>query len=412
MRPSRGLRRRCYAAAGGIPVSAPGAPLPHSIGGTRAPHARRRGGRRVGAFAVGAKRVAPLGAEASGEPGETEGTLDGKRMERWTMPMLYLVEQGAVLARHGERLIVRKGDERLLDIPVFQVEGVWIFGNIQVTTPAIGLLLTYGVETCFFTMEGRLKGRLTPILSGNVPLRLRQFERHRDGGFRLALARQIVVSKLTHARRLLLRHARDHPDPAWKGPLQALERGLAPAETAMDLATLRGIEGRSTAAYFEAFRRMVRGERSFEGRSRRPPRDPVNAMLSLGYALVTGELIGKIAAYGLDPYLGFYHEIRHGRPALALDMVEEFRHILVDRMVLALVNRRSFGPEDFIRREEDGGVLLQPEALRRYLAAYEAFMRRPTRAGQTMRKLLEEQIRRLVRAILHGDPYQPVDVER
>ncbi|MFN3929439.1 MAG: CRISPR-associated endonuclease Cas1 [Thermoflexus sp.] len=325
------------------------------------------------------------------------------------MPMLYLVEQGAVLGREGERLVVRKGDAVLLHIPVFRVEGVWIFGNVQVTTPAIGLLLAHGIETCFFTMEGRLKGRLAPIVSRNAMLRLRQFERYRDEAFRLAVARQVVGAKLIHARRLVMRHAREHPDPAWEGPLRALGQGLAQVEKAADLSALRGIEGRSTAAYFEAFRKMVRGELPFEGRTRRPPRDPVNAMLSLGYALLTGELIGRIAAFGLDPYLGFYHEIRHGRPALALDLLEEFRHALVDRLVLRLVNRRSFRPGDFI--EQDEGVWLSPEALRRYLAAYEAYMRQPAPGRRTWRELLEEQIRRMARAILHGEPYRPLDLE-
>lgn len=328
-----------------------------------------------------------------------------------SMPMLYLLEQGAVLGHEGERLVIRKGDSVLLHLPIFRVEGVWIFGNVQVTTPAIGLLLAHGVETCFFTLGGRLKGRLTPIISRNALLRLRQFERYRDESFRLALARQLVTAKLIHARRLVMRHARDHPDPAWEGPLGALERGLAQAARAADLAALRGIEGRSTAAYFEAFRKMVRGELPFEGRRRRPPRDPVNALLSLGYALLTGELIGKIAACGLDPYLGFYHEIRHGRPALALDLLEEFRHALVDRLVLRLVNRRSFRPEDFTPSEEDEGIRLSPEALRRYLASYEAFMRQPTSSGRTGRELLEEQIRRMARAILHGEPYRPLDLE-
>jgi len=327
------------------------------------------------------------------------------------MPMLYLVEQGAVLSHDGERLVVRKGSEVLLQVPIFRVEGVWIFGGVQVTASAIGQLLAHGIETSFFTLEGRLKGRLVPIVSPNVVLRLRQFERYREEGFRLALARQIVAAKLTNARRLLQRHARDHPDPGWEGPLRALESCIAGARAATEMAALRGMEGRGTAAYFEAFRRMTRGELAFEGRSRRPPRDPVNAMLSLGYALLTSEIIGRIAAHGLDPYLGFYHEVRQGRPALALDLVEEFRHGVVDRLILGLVNRRSFGPEDFIRREEDGAIRLRPEALRRYLAAYEAFMRRPLGAHPSVRSAIDEQIRRLARAIMEGIPYSPLELE-
>ncbi|WP_322797777.1 CRISPR-associated endonuclease Cas1 [Thermoflexus sp.] len=328
------------------------------------------------------------------------------------MPVLYLVEQGATLSREGERLFVRKGGETLLSVPAFQVEGVWVFGNVQLTTPAISLLLAHGVETCFFTMEGRLKGRLAPIVSRNVPLRLRQFERYQDEGFRRRLAAPIVAGKLENARRLIMRYARTYPGPKWERWTIALEQRIGLARGLPDLRTLRGIEGSGSAIDFEAFREMVRGELSFEGRSRRPPRDPVNALLSLGYALLTGELIGKIAASGLDPYLGFYHEVRHGRPALALDLAEEFRHAYIDRFVLSLVNRRSFGPEDFEQREEDRAVLLRPDALRRYLAAYEAFMGRPVGGGpQTARGRLDEQVRRLARAIWSGGEYEPFSME-
>ncbi|GBD08283.1 CRISPR-associated endonuclease Cas1 [Candidatus Thermoflexus japonica] len=327
------------------------------------------------------------------------------------MPMLYLTEQGAVLGREGDRLIVRKGEEVLLRVPAFRVEGVWVFGGVQLTTPAIGLLLAHRIEVAFFTVEGRLKGRLTPILSRNARLRLRQFERYVDESFRREMAARVVAAKLENARRLLMRYARTYPDPDWERLRMALEQRIAQAREAPDRMALRGIEGSGSAIYFEAFRRMVRGEFPFEGRRRRPPRDPINAMLSLGYALLTGELIGKIAACGLDPYIGFYHEVRDGRPALALDLAEEFRHAAVDRLVLSLVNRRMFGWEDFEERAEDGAVLLRPEALRRYLAAYEAFMRRPSGDRPSLRACLDEQVRRLARAIGSGSPYIPFEME-
>ncbi len=328
------------------------------------------------------------------------------------MAALYVVEQGAVVQKEGERVAVRKDGQTLMSVPVFKLDSVVVFGGVQLSAQAMALLLANGIEVAFMSTDGRIKGRLMPAESRNVPLRLQQYERYRDADFRLKLARALVRGKLHNARALVLRYLRNHPNAPLDEPLRLLEDCLAQVDSAADLDSLRGVEGRGSAVYFTAYARMVTGELTFSGRSRRPPRDPVNALLSLGYSLLVQEMFGVVAARGLDPYLGFYHDVRYGRPALALDMVEELRAPIVDRTVLAVVNRRVFGPEDF-EEGDAGGVFLTKDGLRRFLAAYEERLGGSAPKGLVggWRTAFREQVGRLVRAVRWGETYEAVRVE-
>lgn len=331
------------------------------------------------------------------------------------MAPLYVVEQGAVLHRDGERLVARKEGQVLLSLPVFKVDSVIVFGAVQITTQAMAFLLANGIEVSFLSMEGRLKGRLMPAESKNVLLRVRQFERARDEEFRLQVARAIVAGKLMNARTALLRYARNHPEVDLSAAIEEMRKIIGAAEQAENVDVLRGLEGRGSAVYFQAFGRMVRGELGFDGRNRRPPTDPVNGMLSFGYSLLTQEMMGLVAAHGFDVYVGFYHDLRYGRPGLALDLVEEFRAPVVDGLVLWLANKRVLGPEDFETRPEDGAVLLRPWALRKYLVAYEQRVGReaPVRDEKplTWREVFRRQVERMVRSVRFGVSYEPVQVE-
>jgi CRISPR-associated protein Cas1 len=324
---------------------------------------------------------------------------------------LYVVEQGAVVQKEGERIAVRKDGQLLLTVPVFKLDSVVVFGGVQLTTQALGLLLANGIEVSFMSIDGRLKGRLLPAESRNVVLRLKQYERYHDHDFRLQVSRAVVRGKLANARALIMRYLRNHPDADLTEPVHALEDAIAQVADAKDLDVLRGLEGRAAAVYFSAFGQMLRGVLPFSGRSRRPPRDPVNAMLSLGYSLLTRELFGAAAARGFDPYLGFYHDVRYGRPALALDLVEEFRPVVVDRLVLSLVNRKVFAPED-VEQSEEGGFMLTRDALRRFVAAYEERVTAgPGEAEGGWRMIFHEQVGRMVRAVRFGEPYQAARVD-
>ena len=335
------------------------------------------------------------------------------------MPPLYLTEQGAVLRKEGQRFVITKDGQVLLTLPAFKVDAVLIFGNVQLTTQAIASLLGNGIDTSFFSIMGRLKGKLIPVEGKNVLFRIKQFERAHSEGFKVQVARQIVGAKLRNSRALLMRHARDHPEVPLQGEIEELGRLLRHLEDVRvadgKLERLRGLEGQGAAVYFRGFAKMIRADFAFAGRRRRPPTDPMNGMLSLGYALLTHELMGLLSAHGFDPFLGFYHEPRYGRPSLALDLAEEFRQPVIDAFVLRLANRRVLQPDDFARRSEDGAVVLKPQALKRYLAHYERQMQRLVHVrgemGVSWRTLFRRQVRRMVQAVRDGIAYTPLTIE-
>ena len=324
------------------------------------------------------------------------------------MATLYVTEQGARIEKEYRRLLVTKHDEVLLAVPLGRVSEVVFAGRVGATTPAMLSLLDAGVPLSFVTRAGKLRGRLVPPRPKNLALRHAQYDRARDSEFCLAVSRAIVDGKLRNCRALVYRMRRAHPD-APAEPIERLGRAVASVDQATDLATLRGVEGAAAAAYYRVFRHVLRPGLTFGRRSRRPPRDPVNALLSLGYTLLTQNLFTACEVVGLDPYDGFFHADKYGRPALALDLVEEFRGPVVDSVVQLVVNKRMLGPGDFVEWRE-GAPRLHDRALRAFLRQYTH--RLNTRilhpyAGRrlTYQKIFEVQARLLAKTI-KGEPCQ------
>ena len=289
------------------------------------------------------------------------------------------------------------------------IEHVLIFGNAQVTTQALALLFRHGVHVSFFTPGGRYRGQLVPPESGSVFVRLAQHARFADGAFRLAFARALIAAKLHAARLLVRRFGRNHPESA--DAIQGAATRLEDAERRLgeqeDLEALRGVEGSAAAEYFGAFDGMVRSPFRFERRSKHPAHNAVNALLNLGYTLLAGEIAGRLEAAGFDPRIGYFHGVRYGRSSLALDLIEAHRVDAIDRLTLALLNRRVLAPEDFEDRGGTYGVRLLPPALRRYLAHYEAAMGETTTAGDTPRARVRAQVAELRRAVMGGPAPAP-----
>lgn len=288
------------------------------------------------------------------------------------MPTLYLLEQGSKLEKESKRLIVRKEDKILLEVPEFKIERVLIFGNIQITTQAMKFLLESGIETSLFTVYGKLIGRLLPAQSKNVLLRIAQFEKSKDESFKLNVAKIIVEGKIKNAKAFLQRFVRNHPEVSLEEAEQGLNICLEELPRKTRISSLIGVEGRASAIYFQAYGKMFRKGLQFEQRKRRPPTDPVNSLLSLGYSLITNEMFSVLVGIGFDPYVGFLHGIEYGRPSLALDLIEEFRHSIIDRLTLELVNKEILAGDDFEERE--GGVYLKPESRKKYFLHYERRM--------------------------------------
>jgi CRISPR-associated protein Cas1 len=269
-------------------------------------------------------------------------------------------------------------------------------------------MLRHGIDCVFLSQDGHYFGRLFASDSGFGLLRQRQYLALADPNLRLRVARSIVAGKVAN-QLALLRHR--GIDEAQLGTLRELA-GQIPEVS--DHGRLLGIEGQASALYYGLYRRLFKVDLGFQGRTRRPPRDPVNFLLSLGYTLLTYAAQSAVYAVGLDPFGGFLHSTQYSRPSLALDLIEEFR-VLVDGLVLRLVNLRRYQAGDFRRAdEESGAVLLTDEARKRYLADFEGLMGRTVKyPGQErpvpVRRALELQARQLARLVLgQQDGYRPI----
>lgn len=288
------------------------------------------------------------------------------------MTTLYITDKDVELSRRGERVLVRKGGRVVSDIPLIKVDNVVVVGNAPLTAPLVQLFLDQSVPVSYVSWNGRFRGRLQPAYSKNAPLRRAQHLASVDSGKALAIAREFVVGKLANCRARLQRAARsgaggrsEHADA-----VRSLGSFIQAARRAGDLNALRGVEGIGTRAYFAAFRHTLTEDGfSFDRRTRRPPKDPVNAMLSFGYALLQTVVDGAVHAVGFDPYIGFLHGLKYGKPALVLDLMEEFRPIAVDAVVATVINKRMIRPDDFVSRF--GGVVMSESARRTFLGAFE-----------------------------------------
>jgi len=341
------------------------------------------------------------------------------------MANLYVTEQGAVLRKSGDRLIVEKDDQELLEIECFKIDAVFLFGGVQVTTHALTELLEHGISLVLLTQDGALKGRLVPPVSKNVLLREAQYRRHFDADFSLGLARLQVGAKVRSCRSLLSRQVRNHPELDLEDVLSNLSALEKKTATAATLEELLGLEGVAARTFFKGFARACRKELKFPGRRKHPPTDPVNALLSLGYVLLGTELAALLEGTGFDPYLGFYHRLAYGRMSLALDLLEEFRAV-IDQLVLRLTNLGVIGPEDFQEAAKTGaagettveksgelpGVCLKAPALRKFLQAYgehlsRTFCDEQTKQQATVRSLARRQVERLAAHVLRNEDYVP-----
>lgn len=332
--------------------------------------------------------------------------------------VLYVQTQGAMLALdHDTVRVVVEGETRLR-IPLIRLGGIVLFGQVSISPFLVHRCAADGRSVTWLTRTGRFAARLQGPTTGNVLLRRAQHEALSDAERTLRIARQIVAGKIQNSRQVLLRAARESRRAEDSGPLteaaQHLAEILVRLRDAQDLNLVRGAEGEAARAYFGVFGHMIRSDRTTfnpDGRTRRPPRDRVNAILSFLYALVRAECVAALETVGLDPQVGYLHALRPGRPALALDLMEEFRPVLADRLALALINRRQLHANHF-ETTPGGGVHLTDDGRREVIAGYQQRKERTLRhhtINQTIPLGLVPHVQaRLLARHLRGDlPHYP-----
>ena len=290
---------------------------------------------------------------------------------------LYVTTQGAYLAREGETVQVRVEKETKLNLPIHTLSGIVCFGQVSCSPFLLGLCAERGVGVSFLTEYGRFLARVQGPVCGNVLLRRQQYRWADDEARSVELARSVLIGKIANSRAVLRRAVRDHGEKPGAADLESaagrLRFSLDQLAVTQTLDGLRGVEGESAATYFAVFDHLITSQKEefqFHERSRRPPLDKVNCLLSFLYTLLMHDVRGALESVGLDPAVGFLHRDRPGRSSLALDLMEEFRPVLADRLALSLINLGVVKKSGFTQ-SESGGVTMDDDTRKALLVAYQ-----------------------------------------
>lgn len=293
---------------------------------------------------------------------------------------LYVTTEGAWLRKDGETIVLEVGGETRARLPAHMLDGVVCFGRVSVSPPLLGYCAQQGICVCYLSAYGKFLARVEGPVSGNVLLRREQYRRTDEAPRCAAIVRNLLIGKVHNQRVVVSRGLRDYGDalpPQAREALSHTDKRLKIigkrllVETSSDI--LRGLEGEAAQAYFGVFDHLIRvpdAAMRFGGRSRRPPVDAVNALLSFFYTLLTHDCRSALETVGLDPAVGFLHRDRPGRPSLALDLLEEFRPVLADRLALSLINRKQVSARSFVKMD-NGAVQLKDDARKTVLTAWQ-----------------------------------------
>ncbi len=331
------------------------------------------------------------------------------------MSFLYVTEQGVYIRKKGPRIQVVKDEELLADRAVNDVNTLVMFGGVHPTTEAMLAILDNGGDVAMMTQNGHFKGKMVSAKGKNSILRVGQYQLFCDEPRRAEMARRYVEAKIRNGLDVLLdyHYSNSNPyrlDDAVREQFVKLCASLG--IEGLEPASLRGYEGAGARCYFQEFGKCLLHGRVFPGRNFHPSTDPVNALLSFGYSFVAREIEAILEACGLDPYIGFFHELTYGRASLSLDLMEEFRHPLVDRLVLRLFNKKMLGDDDFETKGEDGQVYLKKESLKIFIRHYEEWCNKKNRTWaddkeMVWRKAMWTQAEKLRNCIMNGTEYTP-----
>lgn len=334
------------------------------------------------------------------------------------MPTLVLSGESLCVNLESRHLEIKRREEgskmkRVTRVPLHDVDRVAVMGRPDVTVPVLQRLMKLEIPVCFLTHYGRWIGALTPENDLNAARRILQYEKSKDRALALTVAQRLVTAKISNSRRALQRLAanrRQAETPAIREATGKLREWMSAASSARSLDVLRGYEGMAAGMYFSALSAFFPPTFPFNGRNRRPPKDPANALLSFAYTMLQAEIDAGVRLHGLDPCIGFLHEVSLGTPSLSVDLIEPLRAPVCDLMVLNMLNHGQFDESDFDTDSEKGGVFLNEEGRRKFFMTYETAMTRkfaPARdePHTDFRQVIDRQVCAVLRALEGRDDY-------
>lgn len=330
------------------------------------------------------------------------------------MSYVYLTENNIVVSKKGGRFIVSRNHETVMELPIETIEGMIIFETVQISSATVVECLEKDIPITWLSNTGKFFGRLESTKHINVQKHYNQMLLQEEGGAYFELAKRIIKAKIDNQIVLLRRYSRNSKDNTLETDIKNIYAVRRNVFCANNVKELMGFEGYIARIYFYALGKIVPEEFRFKGRSKQPPKDPFNSMLSFGYTLVMYELYTLLINYGLHPYFGFIHSLRTGHPALASDLIEEWRAVLVDAMVLSLVQHNEIHLSDF-NIADSGGVFLKNDSRRIFLKAYERKMRSLNSyigMKKSFRETLAIQVENFSKAIMTKDldSYEPLKI--
>lgn len=334
------------------------------------------------------------------------------------MGTAYITQEDAFIGKTDERLTVKVEKKKLLDIPLLKLEGIVILGRATISPMVVNELLQRHIPLTFLTQTGRYLGRLEPEFTKNIFVRKAQWSAAGNTPQAIHLVQGFVRGKLKNYRHTLQRKVRDFSQLNLDSEIFRLEDTINAIEETDKIDSLRGLEGVGSAVYFGSFNQVINNPQfSFQARRRRPPTDPINGLLSLGYSLLRHDIQSAVNIVGFDPYLGYLHVEHYGRPALALDLMEEFRPLIVDAMVLKILNKELLSPGDFETEPISKAVSLTKEGLKTFLRCYEekkqsSFKHPVLKRKCTYQEAFEIQARLMAKYLMgETDKYPPLIIK-
>lgn len=328
------------------------------------------------------------------------------------MSYVYICEQGAVVGGEGNRLQIKYKDGMVKTLPIETLESIELFGRIQVSTSCMTECLKRGVTVGFFSTTGAYYGRLSS--TNHVHVERQRLQTAMSVDFCLGLSKRLVSGKISNQMVMVRRYNR-YKEMNLEEDLKGMNRILEKVEQCKKIEELMGYEGAAARIYFSCLGKLIDREFYFEGRNRRPPKDPFNSLISLGYAIILNEIYGKIEGKGLNPYFGVLHQDREKHPTLASDLMEEWRAVMIDSLAMSLLNGHELKADDFYKGE-DGGLFLEKDAFKLYIGRLEKKLRTDQKNLSyvdypiSFRRAIELQVNQFVKALEENDftLYEPL----